>query len=90
MLYLDRFVIGALVSATAVAYYATPYEVVTKLFVISGAIATVMFPAFSLAGAKDPRQSSKLYRRGMKYVFIILVPIGVMLMLGRRRGFRCG
>jgi len=26
----DRFLIGALVSVTAVAYYATPFEVVTK------------------------------------------------------------
>src|SRR5271154_4799860 len=31
---LDRFVIGAMVSLTAVAYYATPYEVVTKLLLV--------------------------------------------------------
>jgi O-antigen/teichoic acid export membrane protein len=31
MVYLDRFMIGALISMSAVAYYATPLEVVTKL-----------------------------------------------------------
>jgi len=34
MVTLDRFVIGALASMTAVAYYATPYELVTKLWLI--------------------------------------------------------
>jgi len=33
MVYMDRFIIGAVVSMTAVAYYATPYEVVTKLWI---------------------------------------------------------
>src|SRR5713101_6430731 len=32
MVTMDRFLIGALVSMTAVAYYATPYEVATKLW----------------------------------------------------------
>ena len=45
MVYMDRFLIGAMVSMTAVAYYATPYEVVTKLWIIPGALMGVMFPA---------------------------------------------
>lgn len=52
-LYRGWFVIGAMVSAAAVAYYAMPFEVVTKLFVISGAISGLMFPAFSLTGARN-------------------------------------
>ena len=38
MVYMDRFLIGAMVSMTAVAYYATPYEIVTKLWIIPGAL----------------------------------------------------
>jgi len=34
MVTLDRFLVGALVSMTAVTYYATPYEVVTKFLFI--------------------------------------------------------
>ena len=34
MVYMDRFIIGATLSMAAVAFYATPYEVVTKLWVI--------------------------------------------------------
>jgi O-antigen/teichoic acid export membrane protein/GT2 family glycosyltransferase len=86
MLYVDRFVIGALVSATAVAYYATPYEVVTKLFVVTGAISAVMFPAFSMAGSVDRGRSSMLYRRAMVYMFAGLLPVTAVLLVGARPG----
>jgi O-antigen/teichoic acid export membrane protein len=86
MLYMDRFVIGALVSATAVAYYATPYEVVTKILVASGAISAVMFPAFTLAGATDRRRSAMLYNRTMIGTIAVLVPTTILLILGARRG----
>jgi hypothetical protein len=36
MIYFDRFVIGALLTMTAVAYYTTPFDVVTRFTIISG------------------------------------------------------
>jgi O-antigen/teichoic acid export membrane protein len=86
MVYMDRFVIGALVSTTAVAYYATPYEVVTKIFIISGAVSAVMFPAFSAAGASDRQRSSMLYRRGMTYMFALMLPLIAVLMFVAKPG----
>src|SRR5260370_5089916 len=86
MLYMERFVIGVLLSATAVAFYATPFEVVTKLLIISGAISAVMFPAFSLSGVQDPNRSSFLYRRAMGYTFAVFLPLTVLLMLGAKGG----
>jgi O-antigen/teichoic acid export membrane protein len=86
MLYMDRFVIGALVSAAAVAYYVTPYEVVTKLFVVSSGISAVMFPAFSLSGRMDPDRSSMLYRRAMKCTFAFLLAPTVLLIVGAKGG----
>jgi O-antigen/teichoic acid export membrane protein len=86
MMYMDRFVIGAVLSATAVAYYATPYEVVTKLFVITSAVSGVMFPAFSMTGTVDRHRSSVLYRRSMAYMFIGLLPLTAVLLVGARPG----
>src|SRR2546426_200083 len=43
MVSLDRFLISAILSVTAVAYYTTPYEVVTKLLVFPVAVAGVFF-----------------------------------------------
>lgn len=80
MVYLDRFLIGALISMTAVAYYVTPYEVVTKLSLISSAMVQVLFPAFALSFVQDPSRTGLLFRRGVKFVFLILFPITLLVL----------
>jgi len=75
MVYLDRFLIGSLVSMAAVAYYVTPYEVVTKFLLIPGALVAVLFPAFSASLASDQKHAAGLYQRGMKYTFLVLFPL---------------
>ena len=47
MSYLDRFVLGVIVSASAVAYYATPQELVLKLAIVPMALTAVLFPTLS-------------------------------------------
>jgi O-antigen/teichoic acid export membrane protein len=45
--YVDRFMIGGILSASAVAYYVSPQELVTKLWIIPGSITMVLFPTLS-------------------------------------------
>jgi O-antigen/teichoic acid export membrane protein len=75
MVTLDRFLIGALVSLSAVAYYATPYEVVTKFWLVPGALVGVMFPAFSTGFAQDRERTALLFSRSLKALFLVLFPI---------------
>lgn len=79
MVTFDRFVIGALISVTYVAYYATPYEVATKLLFVPAALAGVLFPAFSTVGALDRDRLARLMDRGVRYIFIVLFPITLVL-----------
>jgi len=58
--YLDRFVIGAAVSATAVAQYTAPHEAITKLALVSLAFTGVLFPMFSAASAAPAQQTRDL------------------------------
>lgn len=81
MVTLDRFLIGALLSVGAVAYYATPYELVTKLWLIPGALVGVIFPAFSTSFEHDRNRTAVLYSRCIKYVFLALFPV-VLLTVG--------
>jgi O-antigen/teichoic acid export membrane protein len=74
MVYLDRFLIGSIVSMSAVAFYVTPYEMVTKLWVVPGALVSVLFPAFSASLATDPQEALGLLDRGIRVVFIALFP----------------
>lgn len=78
MVSVDRFVIGALVSLSAVAYYSTPFEVVTKLLLIPSALVTVLFPAFSATFAHDHERTALLFRRGTKAVLLLLFPFTLL------------
>lgn len=75
MVYLDRFLIGSLVSMAAVAYYVTPYELVTKFLLIPGALVAVLFPAFSASLVSDQNHAVSLFQRGIKYTFLVLFPL---------------
>ena len=79
MVYLDRFLIAGLLSMAAVAYYATPYEVVTKLLIIPGALVGVLFPAFSSSYAQDREHTALLFSRGVKYTFLSLFPVSLLI-----------
>lgn len=79
MVYLDRFLIGALLSLAAVAFYATPYEVVTKLLLVPTAAAQVLFPAFSASLAVDRPRAALLFDRALKAVFVVLFPVTLLL-----------
>ena len=82
MVTLDRFVIGALLaSVAAVAYYATPYEAITKLWIVPSSIVAVVFPAFSASLIGHPERASLLYDRSVKYVLVALFPIVLVVML---------
>jgi O-antigen/teichoic acid export membrane protein len=75
MVYFDRFLIGAIVSMAAVAYYTTPYEVVTKLWFIPAALVFVLYPAFSSIVGHDPVRTVRLFTRGTNYIFMALFPL---------------
>jgi len=79
ILYVDRFLIGAIISAVAVAYYTTPYEVVTKLLIIPSALASVLFPAISSNYKTNPEYTNKLFFKSIKYISIILFPIVLII-----------
>jgi O-antigen/teichoic acid export membrane protein len=75
ILYSDRFLIGALISAAAITYYATPFEVVTKMLLIPGALVGVLFPVFSASFLSKPEISKDLFLRGVKFIFLIIYPV---------------
>lgn len=73
--YADRFIIAGLVSATAVAYYATPYELATKLWIVPGALTAVLFPTFTTQISKDVTGGAALYRQSVVALALLLLPV---------------
>lgn len=79
MVYLDRFVIGASISMSAVAFYVTPYELVTKLWLIPSALMGVLFPALSASWTRDSKRMGEVFDGGVRVVFLMILPVTLLL-----------
>jgi O-antigen/teichoic acid export membrane protein len=77
--YFDRFLIGAMLSMAAVAYYTVPYQAMSKLMVVPSAITGVAFAAFSATSTNDPARAAVLFERATRYVMLALFPIILIL-----------
>lgn len=80
MVQMDRLVIGAMLSLSAVAYYATPFEMVTKVLLIPTAITGVAFPAFSrLLAQRNTRDAVRMYWYCIGLVCASVLPVALFL-----------
>ena len=87
MVTFDRFLIGSIISIAAVAYYSIPYEVVTKLWLISSALIGVLFPVFSATNSVNRARLAFLYESGVKYIFVFLLPLTLVLVIFAQEGW---
>lgn len=81
MMIADRFVVSAVISVAAVTYYATPFDAVTRLLIIPGALAGVLFPTFASEGARNADAGSRMLVSSYRMIFLTLAPIVGALIL---------
>lgn len=81
MSYVDRFVVAAIVSASAVAYYTTPQEVMTKLWIIPGALTAVLFPAMAAQIARGEEATVATMQTAVRWLFVVMLPLSTALAL---------
>ena len=81
IVFVDRFAIGALVSMSAVAYYATPYEAVTKLWIFSASLLAALFPVLSALSVVPGGEIRVLHSRAMRYLLVTVAPIVGLLLV---------
>jgi O-antigen/teichoic acid export membrane protein len=65
LLYLDRFVVASLLSVAATAYYATPYDLATRAWVVPVAMMGAVFPALAAGFGAEPAHTMRLYQRAL-------------------------
>lgn len=80
MLQIDRFFIGSLISVAAVAFYAAPFEMVTRLWILPASLIT-LFPAFSTLGESRQHELVDLYTRSIKHLLLVMGPVVIILIL---------
>lgn len=81
MTYLDRFIVGGMLTISAVAYYSTPYDVVTKQLVIPASLLGVIFPSLAGYAAVAPGKFVELYERSVAYLIAIMAPAAIIVMV---------
>ena len=83
LIYMERFFIGAMISASAVGYYSAPFDAMLRVGIISSSISGVLFPAFSRAGALEANQAelSRLFARAVKWFILLMGPLTVLIIL---------
>jgi O-antigen/teichoic acid export membrane protein len=86
MVYLDRFLIGAMVSMAAVAFYATPMQLMEKLLIFPAALIGVLFPAFSASFLQNRERSLRLFMLSLKLIFMAIFPVCLLISTFAREG----
>ena len=80
--YIDRFLIGSLVSMGAVGYYSAPYEAINRAWVVPGTLAATLFPAFTNLHANGSKaRLEELCARSLKSLLLISAPALLLVAL---------
>jgi O-antigen/teichoic acid export membrane protein len=78
IVYVDRFLIGSLLSAAALAHYAAPFELVSRLLILPVALAGALFPALAAAQATQPHAGRALRGQAVKWTLAGVLPAAVL------------
>jgi O-antigen/teichoic acid export membrane protein len=79
--YLDRFLIGAVLTVSVVAFYTAPFDAISRLWIIPGSMVMTIFPAFSSIGTAYSEDLKYFFLRASKYIFFILTLIVLPLII---------
>ncbi len=78
-LYLDRFLIGAFLSLSAVAFYATPLDLAMRLWILPVAVAQALMPALASSFRARPEETARLTRRGALLISALVLAGSIVL-----------
>lgn len=81
MTYADRFMVGSILTMSAVAYYATPYDLVTKLGIIAPGVMGVLFPVLITSITLRQGDFWALHDRATKFILLALAPVVVCALM---------
>ncbi len=89
MFQMDRFFIGHILTISVVAYYTTPYEMISKIWIITGAIVGVLFPALATSLATQSKtETQALLGKGTKSIVVLVLPTVFFFILFAQEGLQ--
>lgn len=84
LVYLDRFLLGALVGVAAVGYYTAPFDGVMRLLIIPASLMGAVYPTVSaMAALNDHERVGRVFSQALRKTALILaIPVVVILLFG--------
>lgn len=79
MVILDRFIIGAIVGAKAVAFYTVPFQLGERSTLLSGALTSALFPRFAAVAPEERRRLASMGLRALTAVMTPAIAVGILL-----------
>ena len=79
--YVDRFILGALVSSAAVTFYVAPQEIVTKLWIVPSALTAVLLPSFAARMVQQGQEAWRLFQQSLGLLLYGMWPLTLGLAL---------
>lgn len=86
--YADRFLVGALLTLSAVAFYATPLDLVLRFWILPVAVAQALMPALASSFRTLPEETAVLLRRGTLLIATIVLPASLLLVVAAHPALR--
>jgi O-antigen/teichoic acid export membrane protein len=82
LVYLDRFLLGAISGLTAVGYYTAPFDGVIRMLIVPGALVGALFPSVSAMQARqDTRGIVRVFGKAVRNMTLILAIPTILLMI---------
>ena len=72
--YLDRLILGGLVAIDVVAYYATPYDLMSKILILPYAMTAALFPVVAGIEAHSAAATS-IFKMSLRALFAVMFPV---------------
>lgn len=82
----DRFIISAVLGASVVAYYTVPFEALTRLLVLPGALTSALYPRLAFVMTTDAVEARRLYKKSLALTIGVLLPICLLVAAGSKWG----
>jgi O-antigen/teichoic acid export membrane protein len=75
----ERWFLGSLAALSAVAFYSTPADVLTRVTAIPGAVLQVLFPVLAQALHGDRARAARLANRALLFIAAAVLPVLTLL-----------
>ncbi|MES2579470.1 MAG: flippase [Pseudomonadota bacterium] len=81
LIYLDRFVISSVMGGQVVAYYTVPFEILTRLLIIPGAMGSALFPKLTSEYHNESESVGQLLKNSLITITLVMTVLCLLVFM---------